>query len=87
MNITFEIPQDIEDQLRSDEADLNGKAREAFLLELYREERISHAQLREALGLSFHETESLIKERGAGQEISLEEFAAGRDFLRKARRQ
>ena len=77
MNISFEIPHDIEEQIRAEGADLNGKAREAFLLELYREERISHAQLREALGSSFHETEVLIKERGVGQDIDLDEFEAG----------
>ena len=85
MNISFEIPHDIEEQIRTEGTDLNGKAREAFLLELYREESISHAQLREALGLSFHETEVLIKERGVGQDIDLDEFESGREFLRKAR--
>ena len=85
VSISFEIPQDIEQQLRTNGADLNGKAREAFLIELYREEQISHAQLREALGLSFHEVEQLIKERGAGHDLSLEEFEAGRELLRKAR--
>jgi hypothetical protein len=85
VNISFEIPHHIEEQIRSDGADLNGKAREAFLLELYREERISHAQLREALGLSFHETETLIKERGTGQDIDPAEFEASRERTRKAR--
>ena len=85
MSISFEIPQDIEQELRTDGGDLGSKAREAFLLELYREARISHAQLREALGLGFHETERLIKERGAGQDLSRDEFEAGRDLLRKAR--
>jgi len=37
------------------------------------------------LGVSFHEAERLIKERGAGHDISLEEFEAGRNLLRKAR--
>jgi hypothetical protein len=85
VNISFKIPHDIEQQIRTDGADLNGKARELFLLELYREGQISHAQLREALGLSFHETETLIKERGAGQDIDPAEFEASREALRKAR--
>lgn len=77
MSISFEIPQDIEQQLRTEGADLSHKAREAFLVELYREDRISHSQLREALGLSFHEAEQLIKERGAGHDISRDEFESG----------
>lgn len=46
-----------------------------------------HARLREAPDLSFHEIETLVKERGAGQDVSLEEFEAGRDLLGKARPQ
>ena len=85
MTISFEIPHDIEQQLRTEGDDFSGKAREAFLLELYREAKISHAQLCEALGLSFHEAEMLIKKRGAGQDLDLDEFEAGREFLRKSR--
>lgn len=60
-------------------------AREVLLLLLDREEKISHAPLREALGLSFHEVEQLIKQRGSGHDIfSLEEFEAGRELLRPA---
>ncbi|MGC8638607.1 MAG: hypothetical protein ACP5XB_01870 [Isosphaeraceae bacterium] len=66
MNISFEIPHDIEEQIRTEGTDLNGKAREAFLLELYREESISHAQLREASGLSFHETRRRCSSRNEG---------------------
>ncbi len=85
MTISFDIPHDIERQLRIEGTDFNGKAREAFLLELYREAKISQAQLCEALGLSFNEAETLIKTRGSGQDIDLDEFEEGREFLRKSR--
>lgn len=85
MRISFEIPPDIEDLLRPDLDDLDIKARDAFLLELYREGRISHALLRESLGLSFHESERLIKDRGMGQDLSLDEFEEGRAALRASR--
>ena len=42
MTISFKIPQDIEQWIRLDGGDLNGKAREAFLVELYREHEITH---------------------------------------------
>ncbi len=87
MNVSFELPQDIEQQLRSEGVDLNREAREAYLVELYRRDRISHAQLRQALNVSFHEAERLIKEHNAGHDIDLEEFETGRDLLRKARPQ
>lgn len=85
MNISFEIPQDIEQQIRAEGADLNRDAKEVYLMEQYRQAKITHRQLEEALGLSFHETEGLLKERDMGQDLDIEEFEAGREFLRKAR--
>ena len=85
MNITFEIPQDIEQQLRTDGVDLNREAKELYLMEQYRQARITHRQLQEALDLSFDETEHLLKRRGLGQDLDIEEFEAGRDLLKKAR--
>ena len=87
MTISFEIPQEIEQQVRTNGTDLDREARESYLLELYRQDRISHAQFRDVLGLSFHEAEKLIKEHGAGHDIPIAEFGAGREFLRKARPQ
>ena len=85
MNISFEISQDIEQQLRSDGVDPNRDAKEVYLMEQYRQAKITHRQLQEALELSFHETEHLLKQRGLGQDLDIEEFEAGRDVLRKAR--
>jgi predicted HTH domain antitoxin len=85
VNISFEIPQDIEQQLLSDGVDPNREAKEVYLMEQYRQAKITHRQLQEALDLSFHETEHLLKQRGIGQDLDIEEFEAGRDLLRKAR--
>jgi hypothetical protein len=85
MNTSFEIPPDIEQQLRTDGVDLNREAKELYLMEQYRQAKITHRQLQEALDLSFDETEHLLKQRGLGQDLDIEEFEAGRDLLRKAR--
>ena len=45
MTISFELPMEIEQQIRTDGADLDREARELYLVELYRQDRISHAQL------------------------------------------
>lgn len=82
MTIKFDIPKDIQERIGAAGAELNRRAREAFLLELYRTEQISHAQLREALELSFQEVETLIKQRGVGTEASIEEFESDRGFLK-----
>ena len=85
MTISFDIPQDIEQQLRSAGSELGGKAREAFLVELYREHEISHRQLGDALGLERFETEGLLKRYGVGLDISVSEIKAQAGILRDAR--
>jgi hypothetical protein len=69
MSIRFEIPQDIEQQLRTAGADLDREAKEIYLMEQFRLAKITHRQLEEALALSFHETEDLLKQRGMGQDL------------------
>jgi hypothetical protein len=85
MTISFEIPHEIEQQIRTEGVDLDRDAKEVYLMEQYRQAKISHRQLEEALDLSFHETERLLKQRGLGQDLDIEEFEAGRAFLRNAR--
>ncbi len=82
MTISFELPSEIEQQIRTNGVDLDREARELYLIELYRQERISHAQLRDALGVSFHEAERLIKAHAAGRDFPLDEFEEQRAFLR-----
>ena len=55
----------------------------AYLVDLYRRERITRDDLGEALGLGFHQTEQLLKEHGIGDDFTLEEFQAERAFLSK----
>ncbi len=83
MTIRFDIPHDIEQQIRTDGVDLARDAKEVYLMEQYRQARITHRQLEAALDLSFHEAEQLLKQRDIGQDLDIEEFETGREFLRK----
>ena len=85
MNISFEIPKDIEQQIRTGDEDLSREAKEVYLMEQFRRAKLSHRQLQDALGLSFQETEELLKRRGLGQDIDADAFDVGRERLRKAR--
>ena len=85
MPIIFEIPREIEQELGRNGADLNGEAREAFLVELYRQERITHHQLAEALGLSRYETDGVLKRHKVWLELTPEELAAQAASLRGSR--
>ena len=86
MTISFEIPQTIEQRVRTGGADPNREAKEVYLIDLYRQERITHDDLSEALGLGFHQTEQLIKEHGAGDDFTLAEVEAERAVLREMER-
>ena len=76
MTISFEIPREIEQQIRTSGVDLGRDAKEVYLMEQYRQARITHRQLEEALDLSFHETEQLLKDRDMGQDMDSDEFEA-----------
>lgn len=82
MSISFDIPKDIEHQLRTAGADLNREAKEAFLVELYRQHKISHRQLGEMLDLERYETDGLLKKHNVGLGISPEQMRAEAAALR-----
>ena len=87
MTIHFEIPDCIAEQLRAAGIDLNQTAKESLLVELYRQEQITHHQLAEALGLNRYETDGVLKRHGVEMELSLEEFRRQAASLRERRRQ
>jgi hypothetical protein len=84
MNISFDIPKDIEQGLAASVADLNADAREIYLVNLYREDRITHHQLTEALGLTRIETDGVLKRHKISSGPTLEELRAEIGSLREA---
>ena len=85
MTISFEIPKDIERELSASVPDLNAEAREAFLVNLYREDRITHHQLAQALGLTRIETDGVLKRHKISSGPTLEELRAEIGSLRESR--
>jgi predicted HTH domain antitoxin len=85
MTISFEIPQDIEQEVRMNGVDLDREAREMYLVELYRQDRITHHQLAEALGLTRLETDGVLKRHKISSGPHLEELRAEIGSLRDAR--
>ena len=84
--VAFELPPEIERSLRGQIADLDQVAKEGALIELYRQAKLTHAQLAEALGLSRYEVDGLLKRHNVVEDaISLEEFRAELDFIDRAR--
>jgi len=85
MTVRFEIPTEIEQQIRLDGADPDREAREAYLVDLYRRDRIAHHQLAEALGLSRLEIDGLLKRHRIDSGPTLEERRAEIGSIRDAR--
>jgi predicted HTH domain antitoxin len=75
MAISFELPTGIERQLREQLADLDQIAKEAALVELYRQGQLSHGKLAECLGISRYETDAVLNRHHVTEDlITPEEF-------------
>ena len=69
MAITFELPAQIERQLRDEWADLDAVAKEAALVELYRQAQLTHHQLATALGLDRFGVNELLKRHEVTEDL------------------
>jgi predicted HTH domain antitoxin len=87
MIIRFELPPNIEQDLSAEGADLSSEAREAYLVDLYRQDRITHHQLAEALGLSRLETEGVLKRHEVSSGVTAVEMRAQAAALREGLRE
>jgi predicted HTH domain antitoxin len=90
MAVTFELPSNLEQDLRQVVRDLDAAAKEALLVALYREGRISHQGLSHALGLDRFETEEVLHKHNVTEDLGtveehLSEVRAVEE-LRKLRR-
>lgn len=61
MPIQFDLPQILEDRLRNDLGNLSTVGKEAMLVELYRQGRVSHHEFSQALNISRFEAEEVLK--------------------------
>ena len=61
INVSVNLPPEVESRLQSERVGLVSVAREAVAVDLFRRESLSHAQLGQALGLDRFETDALLK--------------------------
>ena len=84
MAIEIQLPNSIEEKLRLQLGDVAMVGKEAMLIELYRQGKISHAELAEGLGLSRYETDGVLRRHNVTEDLlSREELAEQRARLRK----
>jgi len=90
LNVTIDLPADLEEMLRRETADLSADVKEAYALELFRRGRLSHCDLSRVLGLDRFETDAYLKRHNVFEgSLTMAELEADRQTLdrvmRKAR--
>ena len=75
MTVSFDLPVHVERSLREKVGDVNRAAMEAALVELYRQDALTHFELGDALGLSRFGVDALLKRHNVIEDlIGVEEF-------------
>jgi hypothetical protein len=75
MAIVVELPADVEKRLRAASPDLDSAAKEALLIEFYREDKLTRYELSQALGLTRFEIDALLKKHNVTTDLpTLEEL-------------
>ena len=67
--ITFELPDDVERQLATLTGSADAAAKEAALVELYRQGQISHGVLAECLGVSRMDPDAVLGRHGVAEDL------------------
>ena len=82
ITITLDLPADVERQLKSARTDLHALAKEAVFVELFRRDAISPRELRDALGLTPEQLETLLCRHGVTEDRgTVEEYLADIETL------
>jgi predicted HTH domain antitoxin len=83
MAVTIQLPADVEERLRAENPDLDVEAKEAMLIELYRQDKLSHYELAQTLGLDRFETDGVLKKHNVAVDLpSAVEIEQGLQRLR-----
>ncbi len=69
MTVSFELPREVEQRLRAQTPNLEAEAKEAMLVELYRQDRLSHHELAQALGLDRFQTDGVLKKHRVTEDL------------------
>jgi hypothetical protein len=69
MAITFQLPEGVEQRLREECADVDQAAKEATLIEFYRQGKVGHFELSQSLGLSRFEIDGVLKRHGVTEDL------------------
>jgi len=83
MSVTFDLPADIEQNLRREFGDVALATKEAALVELYRQRRITQLDFSRALGVSRLDAEAILQRHNVVEDLPTNaEHAAALSRLR-----
>ena len=86
MAVSFQLPTDLERELRTELRDLDAVAKEALLVSLFRQGKLSHFALSKALGLDRFETEDVLRKHNVTEDLgTVEDYLADAATLAKLR--
>lgn len=69
MSVTFSLTERLENTLREEQVDLAQLAREATLVALFRQGKISHGQMAECLDTSCNEVDGILKRHNVTEDL------------------
>ncbi|MFZ1006990.1 MAG: UPF0175 family protein [Candidatus Sulfotelmatobacter sp.] len=82
--VSFQLPESIEQQLRAQLGDLDAVAKEAALVEMYRQGQLTQFQLATALGITRLQVDGVLKRHHVTEDlVTVEEHNAEMATLRK----
>lgn len=81
MTVVIDIPAETERLLQAEWGDLNRAAREALVIESYRQGKLSLGQCSEIFGKSVLETEAFFRSRGVDLPMTADDLERDRAFL------
>lgn len=69
MAVIISLPADVEQRLRAENPDLDIDVREALLIELYRQSKLTRFDLAQALGISRMETDAVLSKHNVTEDL------------------
>jgi len=86
MTVSFQLPTDLEQALRSGLRNLDAEAKEALLVSLYRQGKLSHVALSKVLGLDRFDTEDVLRKHNVTEDLgTVEDYLSDAATLAKLR--
>jgi predicted HTH domain antitoxin len=84
LNVTLDLPAEVEDRLRRETTSLEADVKEAYVLELFRRGRLSHFELSQALGLDRFETDAFLQRHQVWDgSLTMKDLEADRQTLER----